>query len=489
MALLAGAMVAIGAQATGAAPADLPLGQVIGTLAPGSTLVGCGQANQVIQVTADAHLDPSCTYTKGLEITASDVTLDCQGAVIESAPDAGGRGILLTTPVDVPLANVTVRNCIVGGFLNTMRVTRAGFKTLTPDNAYDNTTSNILIENVALHDSRGVGLFVDGYTSDVTMRDLTVTRAGSSGIYLEAGSRQNLVERVVFTGNGIRENGPDGQTLQLGGETYRWWGTGREGLSIDGSRDNVVRNNTFVDNMAGGIFLYKNCGEFVNDEPAQHWSRWTPASGNLIEANTFTHEDNGVWVASRAAENQLFMDCSDTPYVSDAITRIYRDPATDNTVRNNAFTDVTYGVRVEDDRTVVEGNVFTSDVGAHMAVLVGTLYRTEVLGEPVAGAVVRNNTASIAGNTHPYRWIHGLGADTTYADNVSLDAAVVWCAGEQPPIDPFLFVVQFQLDGPDAAPTTTIPATAAPAPCPSDPTVDPVAAPTAGAVVTPAFTG
>ena len=56
----------------------------------GSVLIGCDRADERVQVTQTSHLDPDCTYTLGVDITASGVTLDCQGAIIRSAPGAGG---------------------------------------------------------------------------------------------------------------------------------------------------------------------------------------------------------------------------------------------------------------------------------------------------------------------------------------------------------------------------------------------------------------
>ena len=112
----------------------------------------------------------------------------------------------------------------------------------------------------------------------------------------------------------------------------------------------------------------------------------------MIEGNTFVGGDNGVWIASRMAENTFPMNCTDPEYV----TGIYRlDYAQDNTVRGNVFQDVTYGVRVEDDRNTVADNTFVSSDPAHLAVLIGTPLRTSKLGLPVDG------TASPA--TAPHR--------------------------------------------------------------------------------------
>ena len=93
-----------------------------GAVDPGSQLIACDQADTRVTVAASSHLDPSCTWTRGVEIVASDVVLDCQGAHI-AAPDRR-YGVLITAPADVALSNIVVRNCHIEGFLNNVRIDR-----------------------------------------------------------------------------------------------------------------------------------------------------------------------------------------------------------------------------------------------------------------------------------------------------------------------------------------------------------------------------
>jgi parallel beta-helix repeat protein len=401
---------------------------------PGSQLITCDRKDERIDLTGSAHLDPSCTWTRGVEILASNVTLDCQGAHI-AAPDRR-YGVYIHAPADVPLTNITVRNCWVEGFLNNFHIEREGFRQLAEGVEYDNGFSNIVIEDSTSMNSRGVGIFVDGYVEGVTLRRLHVEGAGSSGIYLEAGSKNAVVEDNVIVANGFGENGPAGGPRTFGGITFWYWGTGREGLSIDGSRFNVVRNNTFQTNTAGGIFLYKNCGEYVNSRPDRWYHRRYGADGNLIENNTFIGEKTGVWIGSRMSENTFPMECSDPQYVGGYSL----DYADDNVVRNNVFQDVTFGVRVEDDGAEITGNTFTSDDAIDEAIVVGTEQRTVHLNQPVDGTVITDNVANIAGSPNPYRWIWGH-TNTTFANNTSLGKVVSLCEGVQPPRGPFVMTV------------------------------------------------
>lgn len=434
----------------------------------GSVLIGCDRAGERIAITADSHLDPSCTYTAGIDISTSGVTLDCQGATIDGPTTAGSRGILIATPVDVPLHDVTVRNCNVRGFLNSLRVTRDGFRTLPEGEEYEHGTADIVIEDSTFAGSRGVGVYVDGYVEGVTIRRNVIVDTGSSGIYLETGSRRSHVESNILFRNGYRENGPGGQAFSFAGLDLWFWGIGREGISVDGSYENTIVGNVFWQNSAGGIFLYKNCGEYP-DRPV-YFERRYPSDRNVIEGNTFLGGTHGVWIGSRMGENTLPMDCTDEAYIDEPLRRVVHDFASDNVVRANTFQDVTYAIRVEDDGNTIEANTFHGDGPDHHAVIVGTPLRTSVLGLPVAGTRLLDNTSLIEGNTHPYRWVSGH-VDTVESGNTALGQPVTLCEGVEPPRSPFLFVIAVALAGPGGTPPAetpdlTFPVLGALPPCP-----------------------
>lgn len=434
----------------------------------GSVLVGCDQAGARVTITQTSHLDPSCVYA-GIDITASNVTLDCQDALIRGEQVSGSRGITIVSPRDVAQHDVTVRNCRVEGFLNSLRVTRDGFRTLQPHEEYDHTTARIVIEDSHFSGSRGVGIFVDGYVSDVTIRRNVVTGTGSSGIYLETGSRRSKVIGNQILDNGYRENGPSGQVHTLAGTPFYFWGIGREGVSIDGSYENEIRDNIFARNSAGGIFLYKNCGEYP-DRPA-YFERRYPSDRNVIEGNVFVGGTNGVWVGSRMGENTFPMDCTDPAYVSDGgLVRVVEDYASDNRIAGNTFWEVTHGIRVEDDDNVVEANRFLGSGPQQHAILVGTPHRSAALGRPVVGTVLKDNVSEIEGNPNPYRWVPGE-QGTVLDGNTALGEPVGWCAAPPIPRGPFVFVIAVALAGPGGTPPATTPdltqpALAAQPPCP-----------------------
>ena len=134
--------------------------------------------------------------------------------------------------------------------------------------------------------SRGVGLYVDGYVTNTTIRHVVILGAGSDGIYLDAGSRYGRVVENVVVWNGYRENGPkpEGTVTEFSGVTFRFWGPGREGIAVDGSRDNRIASNWIVGNSAGGVFLYTNCGENVHSDPANWVEHRFGAEDNTVVA-------------------------------------------------------------------------------------------------------------------------------------------------------------------------------------------------------------
>jgi len=114
---------------------------------------------------------------------------------------------------------------------------------------------------------------------------------------------------------------------QFNGVTFRFWGPGREGIAVDGSRDNRISNNWIAENSAGGVFLYTNCGEYVHSDPTNWVEHRFGADDNTITGNLIAGGRAGVWVGSRMAENVYPMDCSDVPYVSGPVQAITLDRA------------------------------------------------------------------------------------------------------------------------------------------------------------------
>ena len=417
-----------------------------------SSRVSCDRAGDRLTLTADAVLDPSCTWTAGVTITASDVTLDCQGATIQGT--GVGDGVDVEAPITEPLHDVHVRDCRIQGFEDGVQVIRIGYTTLAAGVEYDHGFSDISIEGSHIADNTNVGVYVDGYVTGVTIRHDDLSGNGSSGIYLDTGSAHDVVADDDIHGNGFVASGPEGTDSVFDGVAVRSWGPGREGLSLDGSRFDRIVGNRFWDNSAGSIFLYKNCGENYIDDAASWLPRRYGSDGNLIERNSFQGGLNGVWVASRMGENTLPMQCSSPAYFEAPLQRVVLDEATDNTIERNTFTDVTYAVHVEDDDTTVAHNTFLGDDPGDYAVVVGTRLRTSVLDHPVTGTRVVGNVSRIQANPSPYRWADGQ-ADTVMVANTALGRRAGICQAPEIPHNPFIMTIAVAAIPPGGPPPPT----------------------------------
>ncbi len=414
-------------------------------------LVDCSHASERVTISVSSYLDRDCTYSGGFAITASNVTLDCRGALLRRTSADGRDAIAVAVDAEADLGNVTIRNCRIDGFFHAIDLARNGANQLAAGHEYDHSLSNVVVEDTHISGTRAVGIYVHPYVTGTTLLRDVVTGSASAGVYLDEGSRGARIEGNVFTGNGFVENGPGGTNTTFGGLSVRYWGPGREGIAVDGSSDNVIRGNWIAGNSAGGVFLYTNCGENVHTDPANWLEHRYGAEHNEIAGNVIAGSGTGVWVASRMGENVYPMDCSDVPYVSGPLKSITLDHASYNTVNANLIVGAAFGVRVEDDHAAVTRNWFVASSAADYAVVVGTPYRTAALGEPVADTVVARNLSSITGNRSPYRWVDGV---TRLRDqqNVAAGTASPFCTAPDVPRGPFVMVYAFALQDPSQPP-------------------------------------
>jgi hypothetical protein len=330
-------------------------------------------------------LEPGCIFTSTVNITNSDTELDCQGSVIDPGSLSGYA--LHIDSQGRALTNVTVRNCIVrnanaiGIVVGWRGSDQAKVSRYERDEIYDRTPHFIQIINTRVEASKGAGIYLDDYVSDVTLRHVAVTRSDSMAIYLEHSSRRITIEDSLFEGNSQ--------------------GKRREALAIDSSAHNVIRRNIFRRNKAGGIFLYKNCHEHAAFD-AKQTERWQGSDNNLIEDNHFEDEPVGVWIGSRQSLDLRKMRCGD-PYYGG---KFVRDKARENTVRSNSFLRVSQGVLIEDDYNDVVGNRFQDT--RVVCIRVGSPARSTLLGQPVVGVNVKNNFCDIDGSSDDQRVSEGI---------------------------------------------------------------------------------
>jgi len=271
------------------------------------------------EVRGNTTLSPHCVYKEAVIITSSNTTLDCRGAVLEGDNERP-FGILINSK-GKPLSDVTVRNCKVRHFTRSgIRITSdIAANKLSPNHEenYRRTPTRITLENVEVSGSGRVGIYFDDYVTHSTLSHSIVRDSYMSGIYLEHSSRNNKI-----VGNQIINNG------------HERFGKGkREGLAVDSSAYNLIEGNRFESNGAGGVFLYKNCGEHFST--GKSVIRWQHSDYNVIRNNTFVNEPVGIWLASRQNRDLSGFDCGDKP--REGSLKFYPDYADNNVVGQNQF--------------------------------------------------------------------------------------------------------------------------------------------------------
>jgi parallel beta-helix repeat protein len=298
-----------------------------------------------LEITRSTQLEPNCRYTGTTVITGSNLVLDCRGATLDGEYKVartlvvgGQRGV----------SQVQIRNCIVTGSRNNgvyIGSTVTSVRMVQPGGGRPDSNllpQHVSLQNVTARRNAGGGIYIDGYVEDTAVLDSAVEENGSVGIYLDHDSRRSRIANSRVLRNGFGDEGD----VPFARERSR------EGIAIDSSADNIIEGSTITGNKAGGIFLYRNCGERPNDPDA--FLRVQPSSGNVIRGNTIDGGTQyGIAVASRQ-ESRLRPDACMLRL--DPARGVFADAAPGNRVTGNTIRNVPVGIRVSDDENVVEDN-------------------------------------------------------------------------------------------------------------------------------------
>ena len=392
------------------------------------------------ELSGEVRLDHRCYYEQAFEITEPDTTVDCNGAELR------GDGAYLIN-IKRSADRAQVRNCYLRGGKGIAVRTRKARGEERPEDVRALSPADVVLSNLHISESEGVGVHIHVYTTGVTIKDSIIRDNSSAGFYLSPYGKHHRIENNLIANNGHFK--PDG-TPRLA--WYR-----REGIAIDGSSEHQIIDNDIVDNAFGGVLLYKNCWEHAEDEPDSR-PRTEHARANLIQGNRFADQPFGVWVAARQSRDLEQMGCGDpTPYlnpinVTEVLPAIYQehpssyvqsylfsfnsvsiwpDFAEENIIKDNRFdTHSLGGIRVEDDDTEITGNLF---VGDYDYIFLGAPFRARLDDHPVMNTLIRDNAYLTA---QPSAFIDNLALmpeehiNTTLEENdpacLNEDGQVMW---------------------------------------------------------------
>ena len=367
------------------------------------------QPGQVVTLNESLRLPSGCSYTQvRFQIKKSDVLLDCNNAILNSTGfSSKKKDFEQYTQNEAPLdwafkiyasdekilENIEVRNCQIKNYIDGVRIqtnlddyTKKQLKFGGDNKTFEDrlrsiAPQNIKLSNLIITDSHKHGIYIDRYVNNVSIKNGEVNNSGNSGIYLESGTQNVSVENIKLEHNGF--------SYYDKANRISWPRFGilrREAIAVDSSANNKITNNLFKNNGYGAVFLYKNCYEHYTD--SAQLPRLQHADNNQISNNQFLSEKYGVWVASRQSRDLASFECGDSLVYSWFLLKFYEDYAENNTIQENLFDNVEYGVTIEDNNNFILSNKFTGK--SKKDIKVGSQIRT-LINNPVTNVVTRFN--------------------------------------------------------------------------------------------------
>lgn len=317
-------------------------------------------------------LDASCVYHGELKINKSGTYLNCQGATLDG--ENTYRVGILVTGKGKKISDVKIMNCKIINYVNSgVRITN-GIKAQElsgeHDLNYSRSPERITLTNIKIFNSGRVAVFFDSYTTNSKIDDSEIVGSGGPAIYLEHSSQKIEILKNIIINNGDPKNGKSGSA----------------GIHIDSSANNIIKDNYFSGNKAGGVFLYKNCGEKFST--GKSVIRWQHSDYNTIIKNKFSDEKVGVWIAARQSKNLSKWDCGDSSM--DGKKKYYEDFANNNLIKNNNFCNNKISVRIEGDNNEILENSYNST--PETFVQFPDSMREKIIGKPAIGNKVEKNT-------------------------------------------------------------------------------------------------
>ena len=352
-----------------------------------TTIIECAQLmpKQTVVIQGHSVLSKACDLSGQsvrFELNDSHSSLDCQGATMSTMTDdqSTTSAITIQPKTDTAIEDITVANCHVQGYGHALHIRQFSPPNQRYRRGHIDPAANralaprdIHIINVSSQNSINSGMFVGDHVHDVTFDRIHIQNSGTVGLYLEFGSRNNVIKNAVFVGNGFRPLKPN-----------------REAIAIDSSSHNLIENSRFIRNGAGAILLYRNCFEHADDPTrSNHFKRTESSRDNVIRGNVFEDEPVGVWVAARQSRNLKGFACGAYLIKKTLFASYHLDSAKDNQIINNRFEQVERGIIAEDDGTLISENEFAAEVG--LPISIGSKVRESSSAGAVKNTVIENN--------------------------------------------------------------------------------------------------
>ncbi|OYT43639.1 MAG: hypothetical protein B6U88_00380 [Candidatus Aenigmarchaeota archaeon ex4484_56] len=302
------------------------------------------QSGETYFLTADI-INTSTSYC--MNISANNVTLDCQGHTIDG-DDAADYGIYIYRSSS-QTTNITIKNCIV-----------TDWDTV---NIYLENADGNNITNVTANSSPDEGIYLYSSSSN-SLTDITANSNDDSGISLFDFSSSNILTDITANSNGwlgiwLYYSSSNTLTNIMANSNDE------DGISLEFSNSNILINITANSNNYDGIYLYSSSSNNLTDITANSNSNYGihisyDSDNNTIANSTIANNtDAGLYLdkySSDDPENNTIYNCLFNNSVNVKID--------DNITGENYFnTTKQLGTRIYSNGNYIGGNYWTNPSG------------------------------------------------------------------------------------------------------------------------------
>jgi parallel beta-helix repeat protein len=323
-----------------------------------SSLAGCyelDRAGTIYFLTADIE---DSDVTNCMDITANNVTLDCQGHLIDGVDSSSSYGIYINRG-SATTTNITVKNCVLTDWRYGAYLYYANNNTVINSTSSSNyygiylisSSNNIIINSTSSDNSYGI--YLESSSDNQIIN--SISDSNNYGIYLESSSNNTIINSTSNSNNdagislsssfnntminltannnlvsGISlSSSNDNQIINLTSNS-----NGDYGINLESSSDNQITNSTSNSNGDYGIYISSSSYNIIINSTISSNSNYgiylTSSPNNQIINSNSSDNSNGIYLES-SSDNQIINSTSN----SNSDIGIYLYSSNNNTIINS----------------------------------------------------------------------------------------------------------------------------------------------------------
>ncbi|MBI5226888.1 right-handed parallel beta-helix repeat-containing protein, partial [Candidatus Micrarchaeota archaeon] len=352
-----------------------------------------------------------------VNITASDVLLDCEGHMISGnrfSSETGNVGVKVNTE-----NNVTIRNCRIQNFSSAILVSGSSNVTIYNNTLTNNTHHGVRVDTVPNNDTRIFNNTIS-YNSQTGIQ----ANANSSLVYNNlffnqssyqirflGGVNNNITNNTIWNGSstGIRIDGYTNDTYIFNNTIFNHTGASGSGILLVNSYRAYIHNNTIYNNSQYGVWIQTGAYNNVSNNTISNHSAKTAVRADgqenftRVESNVLSNNAGGVHVLNGIN----FTIRNNTITFSSDYSILLQTYSHNHTVANNTIANFSQsGIRIIDqsnDSFIFQNNLSNSPSSSAIDIR----------------SLASNNRAYLNNVSFIYGGATGIGLDNASYNNVS----------------------------------------------------------------------